>query len=68
MQDAQKSGMELNTIQKLQAVSTIFGKRNMAGMLAIIQASQEDYDRLSAKVKGASYNFDDLSKSLFSIS
>lgn len=33
--------------EQMQAAATIFGKQNMAGMLAIINASEEDYNKLA---------------------
>ena len=62
--DLQKSGADLTQIQKLQAAATIFGKQNMAGMLAIVGAGQEDYDKLSNAVKNSTYNLDEMSKKL----
>lgn len=38
--------------EQMQAAATIFGKQNMAGMLAIINASAEDYDKLTAAIDG----------------
>ncbi|WP_035771333.1 phage tail tape measure protein [Clostridium cadaveris] len=36
----------LSDAQKTQSAATIFGKEAMSGMLAIINASEEDYDKL----------------------
>lgn len=38
--------------EQMQAAATIFGKQNMAGMLAIINASEEDYNKLSTAIYG----------------
>ncbi len=64
LQEAADHGADLTQIQKLQAAATIFGKQNMSGMLAIINASQEDYDKLSNSVKNCTYNYDAMSKGL----
>ncbi len=36
----------------MQAAATIFGKQNMSGMLAIINASEEDYNKLTSAIYG----------------
>ena len=64
LQDASKHGADLNQIQKLQAAATIFGKQNMAGMLAIVNASQADYDKLSSAIRNSTYNLDDMGQKL----
>ena len=38
--------------EQMQAAAAIFGKQNMAGMLAIINASEEDYNKLSDAIYG----------------
>lgn len=38
--------------EQMQMAATIFGKQNMAGMLAIINASEEDYNKLSTAIYG----------------
>ena len=38
--------------EQMQAAAAIFGKQNMAGMLAIINASEEDYNKLSTAIYG----------------
>jgi len=38
--------------EQMQAAAAIFGKQNMAGMLAIINASEEDYNKLSSAIYG----------------
>lgn len=40
----------LSETEQTAAASTIFGKEAMAGMLAIINASEEDYNKLSAAI------------------
>ena len=46
--------------EQLQAAATIFGKQNMSGMLAIINASEKDYNSL----KDAIYDCDDTAKNM----
>ena len=38
--------------EQMQAAATIFGKQNMSGMLAIINASEEDYNKLTSAIYG----------------
>ena len=38
--------------EQMQAAAAIFGKQNMAGMLAIINASEEDYNKLTDAIYG----------------
>lgn len=42
--------------EQMQAAATIFGKQNMSGMLAIINASEEDYNKLSTAIYGCEGN------------
>ena len=42
----------LSEAQKAQAVTTIFGRESMTGMLAIINASEEDYKQLTEDIYG----------------
>lgn len=50
----------LTQIQQLQDAAIIFGKRNLSGMLAVINASEEDYDKLTTAV----YNCDGVSQQM----
>ena len=43
----------LSETEQTAAASTIFGKEAMAGMLAIINASEDDYNKLTAAVNNA---------------
>lgn len=43
----------LSETEQTAAASTIFGKEAMAGMLAIINASADDYNKLTAAVNNA---------------
>ena len=38
--------------EQMQTAAAIFGKQNMAGMLAIINASEEDYNKLTDAIYG----------------
>ncbi len=44
---------KLKETEQAAAASTLFGKEAMAGMLAIINASQEDYDKLAEAIDNA---------------
>lgn len=50
----------LDEATKANAASTLFGKESLAGMLAVINASPEDYDKLT----GAIYNSDGASQKM----
>ena len=39
-----------NVAEQLEYAATLFGKQNLAGMLAIINASEEDYDSLAESI------------------
>lgn len=43
----------LSKVQQIEAASTIFGKNAMAGMLSIVNASDEDYKKLSDSINNA---------------
>lgn len=53
MQNAAKSATSLSDQEKLLAISTIFGQEAMSGMLAIINASENDFNNLSAAINSA---------------
>ncbi len=50
----------LDEATKANAASTLFGKESLAGMLAVINASPEDYDKLT----GAIYNSEGASQKM----
>ena len=54
----------LSETEQAAAASAIFGKNSMAGWLAIVNASDEDFEKLTKAIDGASYNLDDLTDSL----
>ncbi len=53
MKDLRKGFSGLSEEQQAQAASTIFGKEAMSGALAIINASEEDYNSLSDAIKNS---------------
>ena len=61
--DLSKSTEGLSKVQQIQAASTIFGKESMSGMLAIISASEEDFDKLTESI----YNADGAAKGMSEI-
>jgi len=48
-----KEQMELGTAQQTAAAATLFGKNAVAGMLAVINASDADYEKLTAAIDGS---------------
>lgn len=53
MKNLRKSLGKLSEQEQTAAASTIFGKEAMAGMLAIVNASEEDYKKLSDAIANA---------------
>lgn len=49
--------LPISQMEKLEAICTIFGTRAMPGMLAIIEASEEDFAALSGSIDGAQQAF-----------
>ncbi len=58
--DLSKSTEGLSKIQQIEAASTIFGKNAMAGMLTIINATDEDFSKLTEGIYGAQDAYDGL--------
>src|SRR5699024_697087 len=50
LQDMRKSFANLSEDQKANAAATIFGKEAMSGMLAVLNASDADFDKLSKAI------------------
>lgn len=48
--DMRQSFKGLSEEQKVQAATTLFGKESMAGMLAILNASDDDFDKLTDSI------------------
>ena len=61
--DLSKSTEGLSKVQQIQAASTIFGKESMSGMLAIINSSEEDFNKLTESI----YNADGAAKGMSEI-
>ncbi len=58
--DLSKTTEGLSRVQQIEAASTIFGKEAMSGMLAIVNASEEDFRKLYDAV----YNCDGAAKQM----
>lgn len=52
----------LDGSQQAEIASMIFGQRAMSGMLGIINASEEDYNKLSNAIKNSSGSADEMAK------
>src|SRR5699024_5037561 len=52
----------LTEAEQASAAATIFGKEEMSGALAIINATNEDYEKLSKSVNNASGSAEEMSK------
>lgn len=52
----------LDGSQQAEIASMIFGQRAMSGMLGIINASEEDYNKLSDAIKNSSGSADEMAK------
>lgn len=53
MNEASKGTMNLSDKQKLMALSTIFGTESLSGMLAIINASDSDFNNLTTAINSS---------------
>lgn len=51
MKILRSSFSELSQAQQIEAAASIFGKESMSGMLAIINASDEDFNKLTNNIK-----------------
>lgn len=54
----------LSEQQKAQAASAIFGKESMAGMLAVLNASDEEFDSLTDSINNATGAADTMAKAM----
>ena len=52
----------LDGSQQAEIASMIFGQRAMSGMLGIINASEEDYNKLTTAIKNSSGSADEMAK------
>ena len=50
--------------EQMQAAAAIFGKQNMSGMLAIINASEEDYNKLTDAIYGCEGSAKDMAETM----
>jgi len=55
---------DLDESQQAQAASIIFGQEAMSGMLAIVNASEEDFNKLTSAVANSSFSIDAVNESL----
>jgi TP901 family phage tail tape measure protein len=53
MDEMRRTFSRLTEAEKAQAAATIFGKNAMSGMLAIVDASEDDYNKLTSAVYSA---------------
>lgn len=49
--------LPISQMEKLEAISTIFGTRALPGMLAIVEATDEDFNNLKESIDGAQAAF-----------
>ena len=49
---------------KAQAAASLAGKEGMSGLLAIVNASEEDYNKLAGAIDNCSYNLDDITTAM----
>ena len=54
----------LSESQKVQAASTLFGKEAMAGMLAILNASDEDFNKLTNSINNSTGAAEKMAKTM----
>lgn len=62
MGDLRSSFSELTEAEKAQTATSLFGQQAMSGMLAIINASDEDFENLTASINGASGSAEEMSR------
>lgn len=60
--ELRESFKDLSEEQQIQAASSIFGREAMAGMLAIINASDEDFDSLTESINNSAGAAEEMSK------
>ena len=64
MLDLRKGLRNLSEEQQAQAASTIFGQEAMAGALAIVNASEEDYQKLTKAIKESDGSAKNMAKTM----
>lgn len=60
MLNLRASFSDLDEVQQASAASTIFGKEAMAGALAVINATEEDYDKLTGAINNSAGAADEM--------
>jgi TP901 family phage tail tape measure protein len=60
MQNLRSSFAGLSETEKAAAATTIAGKESMAGLLTIVNASAEDFDKLTAAINGSSGSAEEM--------
>lgn len=60
MENLRSSFSGLSETEKAAAATTIAGKQSMAGLLTIVNASAEDFDKLTAAINGSSGSAEEM--------
>lgn len=60
MDNLRSSFSGLSETEKAAAATTLAGKQSMAGLLTIVNASTEDFDKLTAAIKGSSGSAEEM--------
>lgn len=64
MGDLRSSFSNLSEAEKAQYAAMIAGQQGMSGLLAIVNASESDYNKLGGAIKNCTYNIDEISDKL----
>ena len=64
MEELREKFGKLNEKQKAQYASTLAGKEGMAGLLAIVNASPKDFDKLTSAVNNSSGSAEKMAKTM----
>ena len=64
MASANEAGLNLTQMQTLQNAAIIFGKRALPGMLALINASETDYQKLAGAIDNSTINLNKMSEAV----
>ncbi len=64
MDDMRKSFSGLTEEEKASYAAMLGGQEAMSGLLAIVNASDKDFEKLSSAINNASYNIDEISDAL----
>ena len=60
--DLRESFGELSEAEKAQTATNLFGQQSMSGMLAIINASEEDFNGLTESINGATGSAEEMAR------